>query len=54
MTATRLTTQKRTPRTPQELARRRLLLDAASGALGYGGPITTPTPYRDGRSDHDR
>jgi hypothetical protein len=49
MAATRPTTQKRPPRTPQELARRRALLDAASGALGFGGPIsTTPAPRRDG------
>jgi hypothetical protein len=43
------TPTKRVPRTPQEQARRRDLLDAASGELGYGGPITIAQPIRGAR-----
>lgn len=41
MTAKRLT---RTPRTEQDQERRQLLLAAASGALGYSAPVSSPMP----------
>lgn len=44
MTVKRPSGPKRVPRTPQEAARRRHLLDASSGELGYGGEISTPQP----------
>jgi len=45
MTAKRPTT--RPTRTPQDRDRRLQLLDAASGTLGYAGPLTTSQKPQD-------